>query len=629
MVNKGTSSPATKDVEPHGHRTVAFPLSKWRSWLIPLATILGFAIPAVSYLWMVHTYGVNVIVVDQWDDITLIGQAFSGTLHLSTLWAQHNENRIFFPNMIVLALAYTTHLNVVTEEYLSALMLFGATALVICAHKRRSPERWWIWYCPVAFLMLSLAQANNALWGFQMAWYLVLFMSALALFLLDHESQQWPIFAGAIAAALIASFSSLQGLLVWPAGLLLIYLRRRPGHLAIAWIVSAVLAGVMYFVGFNFNTAPSAIQDPAAVLTFFIRVVGDVVGESQPGGLVTLFGSVLVVTAIWALARFAVRERTTTGGRPLALSLILLGLLFSALTALGRGSPGSNVEYRYTVFSIFVLVGLYLVILDPPLASELRSPEDDPRFPAGRTGGRRQAMSDLLFTLARVIVGVGIVITVIIGSDKGLAQARMVHAHDLFLGQVIVRANSYPDPVVKFIDSNFESARSVRHQITIAREDHLSLFGTGDAARYLSERPLKFRPFPPPHAELVLPRNHSTLHGKQILGVIVMDSYDITRVDFFVTGTGYPGIQFTGVAKEFWWQAKWNTSTVPNGSYTIEASVDDSRSLSVRTLPVEVRVENVKFVNRAGHASESRQWHARPGGASTTTSRWEPTRSVR
>jgi hypothetical protein len=242
MVDTATTSLPADGVELPDGRAIASPRSDWRSWLITIATVLGFAIPAVSYLWMIHADGVNVIYADQWDDVALIGHAFSGTLHASTLWSQHYENRIFFPNLIVLALAYTTHFNVVTEEYLSALMLFGGAALVIFAHKRRSPERRWIWYCSVAFLMFSLAQAVNALWGFQMAWYLVLLMVVLALFLLDQEPQHWPVFGGAIAAAVIASFSSVQGLLVWPAGLLLIYLRRRPGHLAFAWIGSAVLA---------------------------------------------------------------------------------------------------------------------------------------------------------------------------------------------------------------------------------------------------------------------------------------------------------------------------------------------------------------------------------------------------
>ncbi len=561
-----------------GHSAIASPRSDWRSWLIPVATVLGFAIPAVSYLWMIHGYGVNVIYADQWDDVALLGHAYSGTLHLSTLWSQHYENRIFFPNLIVLALAYTTHFNVVTEEYLSALMAFGATALVICAHKRRSPERRWIWYCPVAFLLLSLAQAGNTLWGFQMAWYLVLLTVALALFLLDQEPQRWPVFGCAVAAAVVASFSSLQGLLVWPAGLLLIYLRRRPGHLATAWIASAVLAGVIYFVGYDFNAAQSSAPGPAAVLTFFVRIVGDIVGQGQPGALVTVFGSVLVVTAIWVLVRFAIRERTTTGGRPFALSLILFGLLFSGLTAYGRTGLavfGFDSADRYTVFAVFVLVGLYLAVLDPPVASELRSPEHGARSPAGSAGRQRHIFSDPLFTLARVVVGAGIVIIVIFGSANGISQARATRQNRLYMGQVTVRANQYPDTVVGDLDW-LETAQSLRRQITIAKDHRLSLFGTGDATRYLSEKPIDLYSLPL-RATVTLPRSGSTLHGRQFLDVAVSTLFDITKVDYVLSGPGREGtIIATGSRTHYGWIGGWYTSTVPNGSYTIDATVSDS-----------------------------------------------------
>ena len=514
IVDTVTSSRPATGVELPGQPGIESAESDWRSWLIPIATFVGFAIPAVSYLWMIHAYGVNVIFADQWNDVALIGHAYSGTLHLSTLWSQHYENRIFFPNLVVLALAYTTHFNVVTEEYLSALMLFGGTALVICAHKRRSPERRWIWYCPVAFLLLSFAQAVNALWGFQMAWYLVLLMVTLALFLLDHEPQRWPVFGGAIAAAVVASFSSVQGLLVWPAGLLLIYLRRRPGQLATAWIGCAVVTGVIYFVDFNFNASQSGSQDLSATLTFFVRVVGDVLGEGQPGLLVTVFGSVLVVTAIWALVRFAIEARTSTGGRPFALSLILFGLLFAGLTAYGRSGLavfGFQVEDRYTVFAIFVLVGLYLAVLDPPVASQLPSPEQGARSPARGIGRQRHALSDPLFTLARVVVVVGIVLTVILGSTNGIDQSRETRQLRLYLGQVTVRANKYPNTVVNNLDW-LETPQTIRRWITIAKDHRLSLFATGDAARYLSEKPLDLYKTPL-RATVTLPRNGSTLHG--------------------------------------------------------------------------------------------------------------------
>jgi hypothetical protein len=483
---------------------------------------------------------------------------------------------------------------VVTEEYLSALMLFGGTTLIICAHKRRSPGRRWIWYCPVAFLLLSLAQANNALWGFQMAWYLVLLMVALALFLLDQEPQTWLVFGGAAAAAVIASFSSLQGLLVWPAGLLLIYLRRRPRHLVLAWIGSAVLAGLLYFVGFNFN----ATQDRTnltAVLTFFVRVVGDIVGDRNPGLWEALFGSVLVVTAIWVLVRFAVWARTSTRGRPFALSLILFGLLFSALTAYGRSSYyalGVKVEYRYTVFAIFVLVGLYLAVLDPPpVTSELRSPEPGAPSPTGSAGRPRRTRSDHLFTLARVVVGIGIVLTVIIGSANGISQARALRENRVYVGQVTVRANQYPDSFIEGLYFS-QTVPFIRRAVTIARDDRLSLFDTGDAASYLSEKPFQFQ-LMPLRATVIIPRNGSTVHGKQLLDVLGSGSYDITRVDYNVSGPGRTSASLErGASTKYGWLAIWNTSSVPNGSYTIEATVDDSASRSVKTSPVEVHVEN-------------------------------------
>ncbi len=189
--------------------------------------------------------------------------------------------------------------------------------------------------------------------------------------------------------------------------------------------------------------------------------------------------------------RFAIWGRTSTGGRPFALSLILFGLLFSGLTAYGRSGLavfGYEVEYRYTVFAIFVLVGLYLAVLDPPVASELPIAGTWCSI-AANTGRQRHVFSDPVFTLARVVVGVGIVLTVIVGSANGISQAREIRQSRLYLGQVTVRANQYPDTVVGSLDW-LETAQSIRSRITIAKDHRLSLFGTGDAAKYLSEKPL-------------------------------------------------------------------------------------------------------------------------------------------
>jgi hypothetical protein len=143
-------------------------------------TVLGFALPVGAYLILLAHYQVNAIWSDEWSDVHVIVQNFGHFPNWSSLWALHDDNRMLFPNLIVVALAHAVSYNVEVEEYLSALMLFGSVALLIWAHKRRSPATPILFYCPVVFVMLTFAQWQNTLWGFQLAWYLVLLSLALS-----------------------------------------------------------------------------------------------------------------------------------------------------------------------------------------------------------------------------------------------------------------------------------------------------------------------------------------------------------------------------------------------------------------------------------------------------------------
>ena len=184
--------------------------------MVKVLTALGFVLPMAGYLAMVAHYQVNAIWADQWGDVHVLVQNAGRFPNWSSLWGLHTDNRVFFPNLIVIALSHTVRFNIEVEEYLSALMLFGATALLIWAHKRRSPATPLIYYCPVAFLMLTFAQSQDSLWGFQMAWYLVLLALAVSMVLLDRQKFAWPILVCSIVAAAVGSYSSVQGLLIWP-----------------------------------------------------------------------------------------------------------------------------------------------------------------------------------------------------------------------------------------------------------------------------------------------------------------------------------------------------------------------------------------------------------------------------
>ena len=118
-----------------------------------------------------------------------------------------------------------------------------------------------------------------------MAWYLVLLGLAVTLFLLDRPSLTWLVLAGAMAAAVVGSFSSLQGLLIWPMGLVLLYLRRRPWRMIVVWIISAIVTGAIYFYNYNFASVsgPSYwLTHPFGATSIFLFSVGNnIVGQKS------------------------------------------------------------------------------------------------------------------------------------------------------------------------------------------------------------------------------------------------------------------------------------------------------------------------------------------------------------
>ncbi len=441
--------------------------------LVNAVTVLGYVLPVAGYFWMVHRYSVNVIFGDQWDDVTVINHSYSHLFDWSSLWAQHNENRIFFPNLIVVLLAHNFHFNIQVEEYLGAVMLVVATGLVIWAHKRRAMSTPWLYYCPVVVLALSTVQYENSLWGFQMAWYLVLVSLAAAIVLIDRPTLTWLTLAAAIVAGVVGSFSSLQGLLIWPAGLVLLYHRRRAVPFVVAWIAATAAALFLYL--YNFNTSATAgspshgyvLHHPVAAIKFYVFEVGDIVGLPRryngPGSnAVLLLGLVILVLAGLILVAYGLR-RDDSGGGPIGIALICVGLLFVVIVDVGRvrfGYLGASAS-RYTTYDLLIPIGIFLALLGRPLPS------------------RRAAavwIDRVLMPAARWVVAAVIVVQVSFGLHYGPTGAGSDHAYQAHAARVLRNIDRTPDGEVGYYLYLLQSPSFIRHQARIAQLHHLSLF---------------------------------------------------------------------------------------------------------------------------------------------------------
>jgi hypothetical protein len=456
-------------------------------------TVLGFAIPVVGYLVLLQHYSFNAIVADQWDDVWVIRQSYLHGFDWSSLWAIHTDNRILFPNLIVVALAHTVHFNIRVEEFLSAMMLFAATALFIWSHKRRSPDTPLIFYCPVAFLTLSFAQWQNALWGFQMAWFLVLLCAALTVVLVDRPVLTWPYFVVAALCAVVGSYSSLQGLLIWPVGLVLLYHRRRPRWTFVSWIVAAGATTAGYFHNFKgsaFNASTGsgwriAWHHPFQALKFYLYVLGDILAvpwkqaPGKPGNwAVMAFGFLILALAVLVLIVWGFR-RDAVGGSPIGIALIVFGLLFDATVTLGRlffGLSGAS-QSRYTTYDLLVLAGVYLTVLNA-------SPALDRVKRMGPFERRVPALFWLRDQVARIdrrailwVASAAIVVQVAVSVPYGLEGARGEHQQYVTTASVTRNISHEPDALVEWFLNFSKKAWWLRSQAQFLRSHHLSQFG--------------------------------------------------------------------------------------------------------------------------------------------------------
>jgi hypothetical protein len=366
-------------------------------------------------------------------------------------------------------------------------MLFAATALLIWCHKRRSPDTPLLFYSPVAFLTLTVAQYQNTLWGFQMAWYLVVLSLAVSLVCLDRSRLTWPLFALAALAGVIGSYSSLQGLLIWPAGLVLLYHRRREAWAIVAWIAIAVTTTVFGYIyqGPPHRSSSYAAAHPFQDFKFFLYALGDVVGAPigfgrSVDGPVMAFGVVIFVLAVFVVVKWGI-HRDEQSGAPIGVALIVFGFLFAGLITDGRVdfSPYAAAASRYTTNDVLLLAGIYLVALNGATDRTLARPR------SGRSVTGRARVTDWSFVrqidrkLVRRVTIVLIVVQVVFSAHYGLEAARQNHQIAQSNAAVVRNIDHESNARIEYDLGVFlaEPPDWFRVRLHFLREHHLAPFG--------------------------------------------------------------------------------------------------------------------------------------------------------
>jgi hypothetical protein len=353
-----------------GAKTKIF--TRWIPYL--LATL-----PVATGFLYVYLFGVNVVVHDEWWLADKFVTLSSGTLPVGDIWEQHNEHRFFFPSIALLLLGTLTEWNTVVEMYLIQVCLL-VTLFVLLQMFRINIGLKPMFFVPVAFLVFSLLQGRNMLWGLQLTFVFVETFGVLTFFFLQlsrRRGYERFTFPAALLSGTIATFSAIQGLLVWPAGLLQLFAmpleKSKKKPLMAVWILIGVGEWIGYFINYKANSGAQSplypLTHPIAATRYYLTLLGNSLVSPRLESLDSVTG--LLLASLVAIGLFLIYKSNRVGEYSFWLALLAFSLLILVAITAGRLGIQESAAQRYANFSVLVSISIYVILAK--LALEERS----------------------------------------------------------------------------------------------------------------------------------------------------------------------------------------------------------------------------------------------------------------
>ncbi len=350
--------------------------------LTPRVRYILYLVPAwFAFLFLLAMYGrysLDIPYYDQWELVPLLEKQSLGALGFRDFWGQHNEHRLIFPRLLMLALAQWSQWNVYWElatNFVLALTTWASLALLIRRTGRQIHEEDnGPVYMVMSLIVFSLSQWQNWFLGWQMQVFMTVLAIILSLACLSF--QRYTSLGVALAAVfgVLATYSFANGILIWPIGFLLLVLLRhtRPRFWRQelgAWGGVGLTVIASYLYGYETPAYhPSlleALRQPLHSALYLLAYLGQPMGNVHLILSVCMGALALLVWGVTLAQLLACRVSLNALAPWIGLALYALGT--AAMTAFGRVDEGLEqaLSSRYVTVAnplwVAVVVQLYWV----------------------------------------------------------------------------------------------------------------------------------------------------------------------------------------------------------------------------------------------------------------------------
>lgn len=312
----------------------------------------------------------------------------NNTIRISDLFLPTVEHITFFPNILIISLAFLTHYNNIVEMFVVLILLLIVFILIFLYFKNKyGLNKIIIWFLPIPYLIFNLRQYENFLWGWQITFIFPLVFSFISFYLLDFSNKcekrnsNYYFFIGAILSGTVATFSSAMGMLVWPIGLLQILITKYENKkikklTSIIWSVVGFIEIVFYYLllkinsnpeygEFNFKVIFNFLKNPILYLKKFLIIIGNSLFADKSNNVSLLMGVIIVIMLI--ICVIFIKKFKELNKNSFYVSLLTFSILTIMLITMGREDP---IASRYISYSIYITLSLYLIFVNLNLKSK-------------------------------------------------------------------------------------------------------------------------------------------------------------------------------------------------------------------------------------------------------------------
>jgi len=336
----------------------------WGTWAAML-------LAALAFVWR---FGSNVPSWDDWDMIPVLTRHQPVTW--DWLWSQHNEHRVPLPRLVFLGLDRLFGVDMRVTMYFDVLLMATlAAAMMLTAARLRGRASAVDAFFPM--VMLSLGQAQNWLWGWQLQFFASVAIACVALLAIVRAEATLSSTRAALVVGVCVLLLPLCGanglamvpaLAAWPLALAVLPDRwtgakvgrgNRVVLLAVGILALAFIA--LYLV--RWHRVPYHPRSQSVLQTLMTALKSLTIGLGPATRDIWPLSGLLALGAAGASALLLIRvarERVAERARAVGLLLFLLALSSLAL-ALGLGRDGF--EQRYVTLTLPAWCGMAFVWL--------------------------------------------------------------------------------------------------------------------------------------------------------------------------------------------------------------------------------------------------------------------------